>query len=77
MLTEHFFQFSLAQITDMSQPCICPGIGTVENYELIARIENDITIIRMSLHILAGKDGSQRANLLESAVHGHLNRKRV
>ena len=71
MPAEHLFQFALAETADVSQARISPGIGTVENHDLIAGIENDIAIVRMGLHILTGQAGSQRADLLEAAVHGH------
>ena len=38
------------QVIDTAQACIAPGVGTVEDHDLIALVENDITAIYLTRH---------------------------
>lgn len=40
-------------IGDSAEPRICPGIGTVEQDELISRIQHDIACVCHRLHIVS------------------------
>lgn len=74
-MAELISHFLLGEI-HMPQYSIRPGIGAMENHNLVSRVENDISAAGNRLLIVPHDALSDGADLLKASVHGHLNGQR-
>ena len=66
------FHLFLRQVY-MAQPGISPGIGAMKNDDLITGIQDYISSLCRDPRIITHDVLPDRADLLEAAIHGHLN----
>ncbi len=64
------------QIVNVTQPGIAPGIGNIEDYDLIAVIQHNITRMGCCLAVAGRETRSQRTHLFKTGIVAHLNSNR-